>query len=134
VRPVRPARRELVDQAMPTSRVNLVQNTSTPVGSLSLPAGTYVVWAKGMANNNDASDISLTCSLSGGTGNTDTMSGEPLTVGAGDDREFILMSMGTSFAAAGNMTVACTSTAVSSNIIRLNITAIQVENLTVTAL
>jgi hypothetical protein len=98
------------------------------VASLSLPAGSYAVFAKVLANNNGAGSAGVQCHLDlGGTVLDDGFDGLTLDVGPGD-RGYIPLSGTKTIASAGTATVTCTGGA-TGNFLNRHIEAIQLGSL-----
>jgi hypothetical protein len=110
-----------------------VATTRTVLGTLNVPAGKYVIFAKATLNNNDAAQAGWNCDLTAGT-SQDATGGGALPVGAptADDREILTLSVSHEFAAPGTVELACNATA-SGNAGMVVINAIQVETLSKTA-
>jgi hypothetical protein len=108
-----------------------VATTRTELGTLSVPAGKYLIFAKATLNNNDASVASWNCDLTAGT-SQDATGGGALPVGAAtDDREILTLSVSHEFAAPGSISLGCSASA-SGNAGMVIINAIRVENLSKT--
>jgi hypothetical protein len=94
------------------------------VQSLALPAGRWVVHAKLLANNNGAANVNATCRVVAGTSTIDD--GYPaITIGADDDREYLVYFGTLDAAAAATVEIRCTA-AGSGNWINRRIVATQV--------
>jgi hypothetical protein len=109
-----------------------VATTRTELGTLSVPAGKYLIFAKATLNNNDATVASWNCDLTAGT-STDATGGGALPVGAqgADDREILTLSVSHEFAAPGSISLGC-SASVSGNAGMVIINAVRVETLSKT--
>jgi hypothetical protein len=90
---------------------NGTANNDTTVASVTVPAGTYVIRADVLANNNSASQVTFTCRLDGPTGTTLNDPGEVMFLGpnVNDDRNFFLNSAATTFAGATTISQVCHS-------------------------
>jgi hypothetical protein len=108
-----------------------VNTTRTVLGTLSLPAGKYVLFAKATLNNNGGAQASWNCDLTAGT-DSDVTGGGALPVGLTDDREILTLSVSHEFAAAGSASLGCSSDQ-AGNAGEVVINAIKVENLTKTS-
>jgi hypothetical protein len=111
-----------------------VQTTRTELGHLDLPAGKYVLLAKTTLNNNAGAVNGFNCDLTAGA-DSDRLGGGALNTGpqGGDDREVITLTVAHEFAAAGTVSFGCSAGDANANAGETVITAIKVENLTVTA-
>lgn len=110
---------------------NLGLNTRTTVGSLNVPAGKYVVWAKGLYNSNDAAVSTGFCFLKGSSEEDNFSDGVRFGPQGGDDREIVTLSIAPQFATPGQITLSCESN-VEANVGKVVISAISVDNLTTT--
>jgi hypothetical protein len=110
-----------------------VTTTRTVLGTLNLPAGKYMIFAKATLNNNGATVASWDCDLTAGT-DLDQTGGGSLPVGpnGADDREILTLSVSHEFTAAGSVTLGC-SASLAGNAGMVVINAVKVENLTKTA-
>jgi hypothetical protein len=108
-----------------------VNTTRTVLGTLNLPAGKYVIFAKATLNNNGATVASWDCDLTAGT-DSDATGGGALPVGTQDDREILTLSVSHEFTSAGSASLGCSST-LAGNAGMVVINAIQVANLSKTA-
>lgn len=101
------------------------------MGSLSVPAGKYVVWAKGLFNSNDAAVSTAFCFLKGNSEEDNFSDGVRIGPEGGDDREIVTLGIAPQFATAGEITLSC-KTNIGANVGKVVISAISVENLTTT--
>jgi hypothetical protein len=109
-------------------------NTDQTVASVDLPAGSYIVSAKLVINNNDAAIRTFGCSLRVNTTVIDNLFDANLfpisPSGSGGERETVtLMGAGT-LAAPGTANVVCRTSATTGNYLARSITAIQVSSAT----
>jgi hypothetical protein len=95
------------------------------VQSLSLPAGSYVLLGKLIANNNSASNANVNCQLSL-NGVVDNGFDVVTTGTSGDDRHYMVMAGTKTIAAPATATMACTTSATSGNYLNRVITAVKV--------
>lgn len=107
------------------------------VATLSLPAGSYIINAAVVANNNAAGVNGVECSLrldSTVIARTSSAGGQNLLVlsgaGAGGDRESITLTSGGTLAAPGTASVVCDATVATGNWLARTITAVKVSTLT----
>ncbi len=108
------------------------------MATLSLPAGTYVINASLVANNNAGAQNSVNCDLLlNGTAidrtSPDATGIELGTNVAAGSRESIALTGAGTIAAAGNVTVVCDAIIADGNWLERTITAIQVAALTQSA-
>ncbi|MFN2471889.1 MAG: hypothetical protein ABR583_13070 [Gaiellaceae bacterium] len=98
---------------------------------MNLAAGTFVVTAKVVANNNDAAVRAVSCSLLLGTTTIDDLFDDGLDMGAtaNDDRAVATLTGAATLAAAGTASVVCRTNSPSGNWLARSITAIQVAKL-----
>ncbi len=101
--------------------------TNTNIRTLSLPAGSYVVIAEGVANNNDTVKATVLCTLTVGTAHDDFEIGETLDIQNEDDRDSFVLIVATDLAAPTDATLVCSSSTTSSNIVNPSITATRVS-------
>jgi hypothetical protein len=109
-----------------------VTTTQTQLAQLNLPAGTFIIWAKGLLNSNDAALTQFNCRLTAGAAEDgNSVGGEAISMGtqAGDEREYVTLMLPHTFAAAGTATFTCASTG-SGNVIGPRLVAVQVQNIT----
>jgi hypothetical protein len=107
--------------------------TPTPlrVGSLSLPAGKYIVSAKLVLDVPSGPD-DITCDLGGAGGAQDTAIVTQLR-GDAAGTDTIPLQSSAALAAAGNVTVTCKNSGGTTNASYISLTAIKVTNLKATA-
>lgn len=88
---------------------NLPSNTNTTVATQSLPAGTYLVLARGGINNNSGEEVPAgeNCTLSAGTGAQAIQFGALAKNGAPGDREEFSMQVIATLASPGDATLSC---------------------------
>jgi hypothetical protein len=108
------------------------------VATLSLPAGTYVINASLVANNNAAAQNTVNCDLLLNGTAIDRTSSDPTGIELGNNtlpgsRESIALTGAGTLAAAGNVTIVCDATIASGNWLERTITAIQVATLATSA-
>ncbi|HSV37702.1 MAG TPA: hypothetical protein VLI04_02980 [Nocardioidaceae bacterium] len=110
--------------------------TSTPVqlGSINVPAGKYVVFAKALVNSNTDAFSKIFCSLTGSDEVDDFSDGLTMGSATTDDREIISLAIAPTFATAGTIALTCTSELTSANAGKIAITAIKVGQLTNTVI
>lgn len=117
------------------SGTNILSFTTTDrtVSTLNLPAGSFVITAALVANNNSGSDNGVTCSLQL-DGTIIALAGpNPLELapsGTGGERESIALTSAGTLAAPGAATVVCRAETASGNWLFRTITAVKVANLT----
>jgi hypothetical protein len=111
---------------------NLPQNTDTTLGVLDVPAGSYVVWAKAILNNNAAAVANVLCRLVGSSEQDDFSDGLRLEVDGNVDREVFSLAIAPVFASAGQLSLICRSSGTAGNAGKVVISAIQVESLSTT--
>lgn len=107
-------------------------NTYQVVAEVNLPAGTYVVTAKVVANNNSGSLETVSCSLRLNANVIDEITSFPLGF-AGSERAVIAFTSAGTLPAAGTANVICRSTTTFGSYRERSITVIQVAGLTGTA-
>jgi hypothetical protein len=90
---------------------NGTANNDTTVASVTVPAGTYVIKADVLANNNLASQQTFTCRLEGPAGTVLNDTGEVMFLGpnVNDDRNFFLNSAGATFSGTTTISEICHS-------------------------
>ena len=76
------------------------------VASLTLPPGSYFVWAKGYLENQAGGDLGISCRLDDGEGVID-FSGAQFVGINGQDYEAVSMMVGTTYAADGTISLKC---------------------------
>lgn len=114
-----------------TAFVNLTSNSVTEVASQALPAGTYLVLARGGLNNNSGEDIPLgqECTLSaGGTSQSIDFTGLAANGAPGDREEFSLFVVAT-LPSPGNAVLSCETTSKwkSGNVVDPTIAAVSLQ-------
>ncbi len=115
-----------------TDIMAFVANTDQTVQSVNLPAGKYVVTAKVVANNNDATDRVYGCSLKLGTAVIDDLfdtTDLDIQGALNADRSVASLTGAGTLAAAGSATLVCKTTSPSGNWLGRSITAVQVATL-----
>ena len=122
-----------IARELDSSFQGLPQNTDTDLGSLAVPAGTYLFTARVLVNNNAASAGSFDCTLAAG-GDQDDFSGGGITIGVDDDREIASLQFAETLATAGNVTLSCKSGTSSSNAGRVVISALKIDGFTETVI
>lgn len=92
--------------------VNLASNTVTTVASQSLPAGTYLVLARGAINNNGGEDLDAgeECSLTAGNGSQTVQFGALAKNGQPGDREEFSLQVIATLASPGDAVLSCDTT------------------------
>jgi hypothetical protein len=114
-----------------TNANDILEFTPGPqtVATLSLPAGHYVVTGYANVNNNEATQVSASCSIVlGGTeiGTTNTVN---LASNTALDRQVLTVSAGGSLGASGTAELVCNVNPVSGNYLGRGLTAVQVGSL-----
>ncbi|HEX2072010.1 MAG TPA: collagen-like protein [Thermoleophilaceae bacterium] len=116
-----------------TNILNFVTNTDQTVATMALPAGSFILTAKVVVNNNEGAVRQYGCSLElGGTvidNFHDALELDVTGSGAADDRDVVALTSGGTLAAPGNATVVCRTNSASGNWLARTITAVQVATL-----
>lgn len=115
-----------------TSTFVSVGAAQTTLRTLNLPAGSYVLFAKGLLNNNDATVEQFECRLTAGT--SVDGAGEVISIGVQggpDERKHAVMHLTPTFTAPGTATFSCSTTAVAANVGGPRLTAMQVSSIAV---
>jgi hypothetical protein len=104
------------------------------VATLDLPAGSYLVTAKLVANNNDSSWRTVRCSLELGANTIDDLrTGVIVGPFSGTDRESITLTSGGTLASAGTARILCSADSSDGNWLAWSITAMRLQSITGTA-
>jgi hypothetical protein len=114
-----------------TNANNILEFTAGPqtVATLSLPAGNYVVTGYANVNNNEAAQVSASCTIVlGGTeiGATNTVN---LAANTALDRQVLTVSAGGSLGGSGTAELVCTVSPAGGNYLGRGLTAVQVGTL-----
>jgi hypothetical protein len=103
--------------------------TQTPV-SINLPAGSYVLAASVLLNNNSGQEEFFECVLFLGAQGLVVSNGEDVGAASGDDREFVALNGAGTLAAPGPASLTCNPNgAANGNYLQPTITAIRVASL-----
>ena len=99
--------------------------------SLNLPAGTFLVTATGVANNNDGIAVSVDCRLMLGGTQVDLLDGTRLSAQPnGGERDAFSLSGAGTLAAPGVAELQCLSSTATGNVLAPSLVAVQVGSLT----
>ncbi len=112
-----------IARELDASYQNMATGVETDLGSLTVPAGTYLFNARVLLNNNSATDF-LDCTLSAGT-DQDDFSGGGIMIGDPDEREIATLTFAETLDTETTVTLTCTSSTDSSNAGRVVISALE---------
>ena len=118
------------NQASTNTSFSALAGTEQVLTQVSLPAGSYLVTAKVLANNNSASQQTARCELRLGGITIDEIESVNLASNAALDRAIIALTSGGTLAAPSTASLVCSTNSTSGNWLSRSITVVQVGSLT----